>query len=64
MFIVRRQDMLNARGGAAYLVEASKDYGTKYRMAKIRRADANQFKTKQTAQKYANQFGGAVAVEV
>lgn len=60
MFIVRRQDITHNRGGSAYLVEASKDYGRKYRMAKIRKADASRFGTRKTAQTWASRVGGEV----
>jgi hypothetical protein len=60
MFIVRRQDITHSRGGSAYLVEASKDYGSKYRMSKTRKAVASRFNTKKTAQKWASSVGGEV----
>jgi hypothetical protein len=60
MFIVRRQDITHNRGGAAYLVEASKDYGQKYRMSKTRKSAASRFGTRKTAQRWASQVGGEV----
>jgi hypothetical protein len=60
MFIVRRQDIMHNRGGASYMIEASKDYGRKYRMSKTRKAVASRFNTKKTAQKWASVVGGEV----
>jgi hypothetical protein len=60
MFIVRKQDHVLNRSGASYLVEASKDYGRKYRLAKSRKADAVRFANRKTAQSHATRLGGMV----
>jgi hypothetical protein len=59
-YIVRRQDILHPRGGSSYLVEASKTYGTKYRMAKTAKGKASTFGTRDTAVRWASRVGGEV----
>jgi nitrous oxide reductase accessory protein NosL len=60
MFIVRKQDILHRKGGASYLVEASKDHMTKYRWGKTARKDAMTFAARKTARTWATRMGGEV----
>jgi hypothetical protein len=61
MFIVRKSGPgLFGGGGTSYLVEASKSYETKYRLAKVARKSAMTFGTKRTAQTWASRMGGEV----
>lgn len=60
VYAVRTISSTHARGGSSYLVEASKGYGSKYRLAKTSKTKAATFKTRKTAQKWASQIGGTI----
>lgn len=57
MYIVRDT---KSGTGTSYLVEASKAYDTKYRMAKVARGAAQTFATKKTASTWASRMGADV----
>ena len=60
VYAVRTISSTHARGGSSYMIEASKNYGSKYRMAKVAKAKVATFKTTRTAQKWADEVGGSV----
>jgi hypothetical protein len=58
MYIVRTISSTHPRGGSSYMVEASRTYGSKYRLSKTRKTNARVFKTRRAAARWADYYGG------